>query len=302
MNADQIAKAVALIRAADGLLITAGAGMGVDSGLPDFRSNNGFWKTYPALARSGIQFESVASPSTFVRDTSLAWGFYGHRLNLYRKTIPHDGFRLLQEIGATLEHGSFVFTSNVDGHFHKAGFPAERITEIHGSIHHLQCLQEECSTAIWSADDYEPEVDDEACRLLNETPTCRYCGGLARPNILMFGDWSWRQVRARHQQKLLDSWLRDVTRPVVIEIGAGTDIPTIRMFSDRFEHLIRINPREPQVHRETAVGIGKGGLESLIGIGEALGLSETKTGLGDFRKLAAQTIHANPIEEAKYGM
>ena len=152
VTSDTIARAVALIREADGLLVTAGAGMGVDSGLPDFRSNNGFWKTYPALARSGIQFESVASPDTFRRDARLAWGFYGHRLNLYRKTVPHDGFRLLQEIGATLEHGAFVFTSNVDGHFQNAGFPAERVNEIHGSIHHLQCMDEDCSTAIWSAD------------------------------------------------------------------------------------------------------------------------------------------------------
>jgi NAD-dependent SIR2 family protein deacetylase len=273
MNAELISKAVSLIRAADGLLITAGAGMGVDSGLPDFRSNNGFWKTYPALARSGTQFESIASPSTFIRDPNLAWGFYGHRLNLYRMTIPHDGFHLLLEIGATLEHGSFVYTSNVDGHFHKAGFPAERITEIHGSIHHLQCLQENCSTAIWSADEYRPVVDEDACRLVNEAPACRYCGCLARPNILMFGDWSWRQVRARHQQKLLNTWIRNVKRPVVIEIGAGTDIPTIRMFSDRFERLIRINPREPHVHSDTAVGLAVGGLDGLQSIYQAHAMS-----------------------------
>ena len=39
--------AVELIRKADGILITAGAGMSVDSGLPDFRSVGGFWNAYP---------------------------------------------------------------------------------------------------------------------------------------------------------------------------------------------------------------------------------------------------------------
>ena len=41
--------AVELIRKADGILITAGAGMSVDSGLPDFRSVGGFWNAYPIL-------------------------------------------------------------------------------------------------------------------------------------------------------------------------------------------------------------------------------------------------------------
>ena len=42
-----ITQAARLIEKADGLLITAGAGMGVDSGLPDFRGNEGFWRAYP---------------------------------------------------------------------------------------------------------------------------------------------------------------------------------------------------------------------------------------------------------------
>ena len=62
-----------------GLLFTAGAGMGVDSGLPDFRGDKGFWKAYPALF--GHSFSDMANPSWFDSDPRLAWGFYGHRLN-----------------------------------------------------------------------------------------------------------------------------------------------------------------------------------------------------------------------------
>src|SRR4051794_18199581 len=52
MNDDQaLDRAAQAIAAADALLIGAGAGMGVDSGLPDFRGNQGFWKAYPAYAR-----------------------------------------------------------------------------------------------------------------------------------------------------------------------------------------------------------------------------------------------------------
>ena len=77
-------KAAEIILQADCIVIAAGAGMGVDSGLPDFRGTEGFWRAYPALRAAGLDFISVASPRTFRDDPTLAWGFYGHRLALYR--------------------------------------------------------------------------------------------------------------------------------------------------------------------------------------------------------------------------
>jgi len=79
---DAYLQAAELIVAADALVIAAGAGLGVDSGLPDFRGNEGFWKAYPALAKAQLNFTEVASPRTFHQDPALAWGFYGHRLAL----------------------------------------------------------------------------------------------------------------------------------------------------------------------------------------------------------------------------
>ncbi len=164
--ANQIAMAAKLIKEADAILITAGAGMGVDSGLPDFRGDEGFWNAYPALAKTNVKFYEIANPSNFERNPKLAWGFYGHRLNLYRNTKPHAGFRMLRELAATKEHGYFVFTSNVDGHFRKAGFDPKRICECHGSIHHLQCING-CLHHIWDAGEFFPEVDEVECQLMN---------------------------------------------------------------------------------------------------------------------------------------
>lgn len=231
---------------ADALLITAGAGMGIDSGLPDFRGPGGFWAVYPALGRAGIAFESIANPDAFARDPWLAWGFYGHRLGLYRHTMPHDGFRMLLDMAADKPHGAWVFTSNVDGHFQKAGFPVDRVCEIHGSIHHLQCAAG-CDGKIWSADTFEPEIDSANCRLLGELPHCPRCGALARPNILMFGDWGWLERRTALQFQRIQQWQAGLERPVCIEIGAGTHIPTVRSFSERDGvRLIRINPGEAE--------------------------------------------------------
>src|SRR5436309_1798056 len=106
----KLMRAAETIQAADALLITAGAGMGVDSGLPDFRGAQGFWRAYPAIAKLGLAFEEMANPAWFQKNPQLAWAFYGHRLNLYRSTVPHQGFRQLLEIGAAKSHGYLVFT------------------------------------------------------------------------------------------------------------------------------------------------------------------------------------------------
>jgi len=260
-----------LIQQADGLIVAAGAGMGVDSGLPDFRGNEGFWKAYPALAKAQLEFARVASPATFRHDPALAWGFYGHRLHMYRHTTPHAGFQLLRQWGEQMPHGLAVFTSNVDGQFQRAGF--ENVYECHGSIHHLQCLQP-CCGEIWSADNFMPDVDHDACRLLNAPPHCPHCGSLARPNILMFGDGEWIEERSAQQAEKLENWLEKLQRPLVIELGAGTAIPSVRYFSQqvvaRGGRLIRINPREPQVASSRDVGLAAGALEGLRAIAAAM--------------------------------
>jgi NAD-dependent SIR2 family protein deacetylase len=252
-------------------LITAGAGMGIDSGLPDFRGPGGFWSVYPALGRARIAFESIANPAAFERDPRLAWGFYGHRLGLYRHTEPHAGFRMLRALATSLPAGAHIFTSNVDGQFQKAGFAADQVCEIHGSIHHLQCAAG-CSERIWPADEFQPRVDAENCRLLGDLPHCPHCGALARPNILMFGDWGWLDRRTALQHQRLQQWLASVDRLVCIEIGAGTNIPTVRHFSeDCGGKLIRINPGEPEVpDPATGIGLALGGLDGIARLHLAL--------------------------------
>lgn len=261
-----IERAAEWLTQADGLLITAGAGMGVDSGLPDFRGTEGFWRAYPALGAARIAFEEIANPENFRRDPALAWGFYGHRLNLYRNTVPHRGFAILQRWASQLVDGAFVFTSNVDGQFQKAGFDPARICEVHGSIHHLQCC-EPCSSTIWSADSFSPEVDEAACRLRTSFPRCASCGGLARPNILMFGDGEWLAERSHAQQGRLERWRQQVERLLVIEIGAGLAVPTVRWFGESLGvPLIRINPVIPEVASARAVSIPLGAVAALEAI------------------------------------
>lgn len=272
-----------LIACADALVIAAGAGMGVDSGLPDFRGREGFWQAYPALAKAKLDFTEIASPRTFVRDPALAWGFYGHRLSLYRRTLPHAGFDILREWSQRMPLGCWVFTSNVDGQFQRAGFAEQRIHECHGSIHHLQCLAD-CGSGVWNATDFTPEVDEARCQLLNTPPRCPRCGGMARPNILMFGDGAWVDQRTEAQRRREAMWFDSLAshraKVVVVELGAGTAIPSVRQFShtvcrDLGARLIRINPREPQVPSSLDIGLGVGSLEALQAIEAARGAAAT---------------------------
>ncbi len=272
--AEAVQHAADLIAGADALVVTAGAGMGVDSGLPDFRGSAGFWGAYPALGAEGIDFYSIACPDAFFAHPARAWGFYGHRLALYRATTPHAGFGILRGWGHAMRHGLGVFTSNVDGQFQKAGFGAGPVHECHGSLHHLQCLHG-CHDATWSADTFTPDVDTERCLLRGPLPVCPRCTGLARPNVLMFGDAGWLDARHAAQERALSGWLSGVARPVVVEIGAGTAVATVRQFSEwvvraRGGRLVRINPRESQVASPKDVGIAADALPALMAIDRAL--------------------------------
>lgn len=272
MSQSELRRAAEAIRSADALLIGAGAGMGVDSGLPDFRGTEGFWKAYPAYAKLGLDFASMANPRWFAKDPEFAWGFYGHRLELYRATTPHPGFGLLRAWASRMRHGAGVFTSNVDGQFQKAGFPEERIHEVHGSIHHVQCLGGACK-GLKPATPYTVEVDPETFRARPPLPTCSTCGSLVRPNILMFGDWGWDDSRSHAQQRRLHHWLENLpssSRLAVIECGAGTAIASVREYceliaEDHGGTLIRINVRDPEVP-PGGISLPLKALEALRGI------------------------------------
>ena len=270
MNTDALLdRAAEAVRESDALLITAGAGMGVDSGLPDFRGTEGFWQAYPVAAKLGLSFSDLANPAWFRNDPGLAWAFYGHRLNLYRQTTPHAGFHGLLDLARAKPAGHFVFTSNVDGQFQKAGFDPDRILECHGSLLHLQCATP-CCREIWSASSESVTVDEAAFRALPPLPKCRHCGGMARPNVLMFGDNAWLDARSDGQETQFQSWLQQLSasgaRLTVLEFGAGTGVPTVRLTSESVAtgfdaRLIRFNPREhgvPPGHLGIALGAAEG--------------------------------------------
>ena len=102
---------------------------------------------------------------------------------------------------------------------------------------------------------------------------------LARPNVKMFSDHSWVDRRTREQEERMHSWLSEVGSDplVVIEIGSGKFVPTVRAKGEGIVELhsnsclIRINPLECEVdNRLRGISLPMKGLEALLKIGACL--------------------------------
>jgi len=273
LNINSIKKAADLISLADNFLIIVGAGMGVDSGLPDFRGNKGFWKVHPNFKSEKLSFSDLANPHWFFDNPKRAWGFYGHRHQLYSKTFPHEGFNILKTWCDLKQENSFIYTSNVDGHFQKAGFPQKIIYECHGSINYFQCNLN-CSEDIWHNPDLSLEIDENNLLAKDPLPNCKNCGAIARPNILMFDDYNWIEERALNQRNFYKKWL-DTIEPestVIIEIGAGVSGCSARNETKRnrkMSNIIRINPTDAKGNDKT-VSIKMNELDTLLAINKEL--------------------------------
>jgi NAD-dependent SIR2 family protein deacetylase len=237
---EQILKSVKAIQEADVFIITAGAGIGVDSGLPDFRGKNGLYRVQ----------ENQTKQKDFVNNPQEAWYYYGNRFNLYQATIPHQGFYQLLEI-ARQKKDYYIYTSNIDEHFQKAGFDTNKIEECHGSLFNWQCCVD-CQGKIWRADCQEIKINEQS-KEADTFPICRDCGKPARPNVMMFGDRHWNPIFSKNQGVENNYRLKDLENKgykfVIVEIGAGLAVPTVRREGEKLAQkykttLIRINPND----------------------------------------------------------
>ena len=282
-----IQKAAQVISNAEALIVTAGAGIGVDSGLPDFRGPQGFWRAYPIMRDKGLKLEEMATPHWFDTHSEFAWGFYAHRYKLYRTTQPHLGFNVLQRWGERMSKGYYAFTSNVDGQFQKAGFPENKVVEWHGTIHYMQLCHADTCREIWPVpNDANYEVEDGSLLLKSPLPMGPpgRMDQLARPNIKMFFDNTWVPDRTMAQKAKFDEFhdsLDQDTKLVVFEVGCGESNPKIRKISEDFvanaKHgtLIRVNPRDLGCPAEHIL-LPLGGLEAITRIDAELKNRETQ--------------------------
>jgi NAD-dependent SIR2 family protein deacetylase len=110
-----IKRAASHIKDCDALILTSGAGMSVDSGLPDFSSDRGIINKIIGN-NPNLEYRNIINPIYFDENPEKFWYIYGDRYMQYKKATPHKGYALLKEICEKQKQGNyFIQTSNVDG-------------------------------------------------------------------------------------------------------------------------------------------------------------------------------------------
>lgn len=245
---------------ADAVVVLAGAGMGVDAGIPDFRGKTGIWTSQQDT------FLKFANGSAWDERPLEAWNFYVGRFLNYRDTQPHHGYSELLRLLTARGLPYFVVTSNVDLHFAKSGWDPLRIYEIHGSLQHAQC-RVQCTRDSHPMPQFTRLLETD-----NEMPLCPNCGDILRPQVLMFNDPYFLWTKVEEQSMRYREWEVNYNYKLGIELGAGTYVPSIRNFShERTEQTIRINPHQPTINRPQDISIPSTAVEGIDLIIKILG-------------------------------
>ena len=255
-------RAACLISEATSLYVCTGAGMSVDAGIPDYRgpgeegdtkTEKSQWASDPEVeALYGITTAQKSEANWFIKDPTAAWGY---EINFIRKIVqcaPHEGYHSLQRILVERFPSShFVLTSNIDCMHLRSGIPNELYYSCYGSLFddndmskiRIQCShhgsdsckgEEGVRTIAWD----NIVVDHKTGRAkMNTIPVCQVCKRPARLNLLMFKD-QWANTkyimgkgskhRVHHMKYLKKYTGKKKHNLVVLEIGAGNHIPTIR--------------------------------------------------------------------------
>lgn len=247
------------------LIISTGAGMGKDSGLPTFRNEDGLWGQIEN--QEGKSIFEISNPQLLAQNPLAAWQYYALRQKMFAEHSPHVGFYLIKQWIAKYFEDYFVLTSNIDSFFQRAGFEEDKIRELHGSMAYLQCAAASCEEVWLNTFAYQDFLDNPT---LDKIPRSQ-CSSehLARPNIYMFRDYSFVYSRVNAQKARFTEFLAQYQdKPkLVLEIGSGPHVQSIRLNTRRLikshrAQLIRINPKDFKV-RNGHIGIAKPALEAL---------------------------------------
>ncbi len=156
----------ALLSRSERLLVFTGAGMSSDSGMTTFRGKDGLWRNRTA--------EELSSLAGLRSHPELVWEWYGKRFVAQEGVKPHQGYTALADMQRRKGRMPVV-TQNVDGLHQAAGLT--EVYELHGSMATVSCL-DGCG------------FRGPFRRGMLETlpPTCPECGGLLRPDVVLFGE------------------------------------------------------------------------------------------------------------------
>lgn len=152
------------------ILFFTGAGISTSAGIPDFRGADGVWKK-----REPVFFDEFVSSEQKRIDY---WNYKSemwHYLSNAKPTFSHLFIKKLFDAGKVIA----VVTQNIDGLHQKSGIPSDSIIELHGNNSRTVCMR--CGKKIL----FEDALME--FRRNKIPPTCE-CGGILKPDVVMFGE------------------------------------------------------------------------------------------------------------------
>jgi NAD-dependent deacetylase len=164
--------------------VLTGAGISTDSGIPDFRGPQGLWTRNPGAERMSTYQEYLSDPALRRR----SW-----QARLAHPTWsaePNAAHTALAKLAGSTD--TWVITQNIDGLHQKAGTPAGRVLELHGTMYRVVCVGCGARTEMAAALD--------RVRAGEADPPCEQCGGILKSATVMFGQPLDRAVLARAAQ------------------------------------------------------------------------------------------------------
>ena len=164
---EEIKKLSEMIGESKNIVFFGGAGVSTESGIPDFRSEQGIYNT---VHQYGCPPEEILSHTFFMRNPEKFFDFYRSTM-VYRDARPNDAHKALARLEAMGKLTAIV-TQNIDGLHQAAG--SRKVYEVHGSIHRNYCMK--CHKA-FSLD---------AVMEMSGVPRCDKCGGVIKPDVVLY--------------------------------------------------------------------------------------------------------------------
>lgn len=147
-----------------------GAGVSTESGIADYRSQGGIWQ----------RFQPVYLDE-FIADADKRRLYWQRKAEMWpslSKATPGPAHRFFTGLYKRGKLNGLI-TQNIDGLHERSGLPDEFIVNLHGTSLEIACL--DCGD-IFAAQGFMETLD-----LNRESPLCRECGGLLKPNTVSFG-------------------------------------------------------------------------------------------------------------------
>eukprot|EP00605_Chrysophyceae_sp_TOSAG23-4_P000276 GSChrysophyteH1.ASY1.ANO1.318.1 assembled CDS len=277
LAAEQLAAARKLaaahvIKHADAVLVCAGAGMSVkpNSGENVYVNEEDFAKQYPFFPKWGYRtsYETMGLRADTSVPLEAKWGLYVSHFNKLRyEWAPAESYELIKQLIGHRDY--FVWTSNVDGNFLKAGFDEDKIYTPQGDGEFIQCRRPCSRDSVFPAkpmyDELLSGISKDGLIKKEDIPKCKNCGGEVFINV-RGGSW-FSHHNYDKSSKRIEEWIEEIAsekkKLAIIEVGAGYNTPVVTRLpmesiarTVKEAHLIRINPDQHEVPPDLSGSVG----------------------------------------------